>query len=420
VSRPLLITKVAILIFLLAILVLFDRGEHRLYGMAVFALLVGYYLYTELCIDFEQIRVRGLLALHIGVYLVLSTLLIHVTTGDEESFYWFVYLFPVIAAASHLRLLATLGVAALASLLFLGQTPRALLLDPHELAGELPELLTFCALLFVVGLLVQHYASQLRDQLQRQKELNERLLDNQATLKESLTRLELAEQSLRRQETLAALGEMSAGLAHEIRNPLGIISSSAQLLAIGSGRNRPADGDLLEVILEETRRLNGLVTDFLTFGRPPTPALATVSLDDEVARAVEHLQGVARQRGLTVRADLPAKPIAVSTDATMLQQVLLNLLLNAMDASQPGQTVTVQLRAIPSGGAEIAVSDQGCGIPAEHLARVFAPFFTTKEQGTGLGLANAARLVESFDGQLQVRSTPGRGSVFTITIPSAE
>jgi len=420
VSRTLLITKSAILVFLLIILFLFDRGEYQLHAVLVFALLVGYYLYTEHFLDIDQIRGHGLLALHIGIYLLLATLLIRVTTGDEESYYWFVYLFPVIAAASHLRLLATLSVAAISSLLFLSQVPRAMFLDPHQRAEELPELLVFCALLFVVGVLAQHYTSQLRSQLQRQKELNERLLDNQSSLKESLTRLELAEQNLRRQETLAALGEMSAGLAHEIRNPLGIISSSAQLLANGSSRGPAADGDLLEVIVEETRRLNGLVTDFLVFGRPPQPVLAHLRLGEEVARAVEHLQGLAHQRGLAVCAELPTEEVMALADANLLQQVLLNLLLNAMDASQPGQTVMVKLFATAGDGAEIAVCDQGFGIPAEHLVRIFAPFFTTKEHGTGLGLANAARLVESFGGQLQVQSTPGHGSTFSMIIPRAE
>jgi len=135
---------------------------------------------------------------------------------------------------------------------------------------------------------------------------------------------------------------------------------------------------------------------------------------------VDHLQGLARQRGLAVCAELPAEEITGLADTNLLQQVLLNLLLNAMDASQPEQRVTVKLNTSASGGAEIAVCDQGCGIPAEHLARIFAPFFTTKEHGTGLGLANAARLVESFGGQLRVRSTSGHGSIFTVIIPPAE
>jgi signal transduction histidine kinase len=418
--RPLFITKSAILVFLLVILFLFDRGEHQLHGILVFVLLVGYYLYAEHLLEVEQIRERGLLAVHIGLYLLLATLLVHVTTGDEESFYWFIYLFPVIAAASQLRLLATLLIAAASSLLFLSQVPRPMFHDPLKRVEELPELLVFCSLFFIVGVLVQHYASQQRTQLQRQKELNERLLDNQASLKESLARLELAEQSLRRQETLAELGEMSAGLAHEIRNPLGIISSSAQLLANGAGLGRPADADLLNVIVEETRRLNGMVTDFLTFGRPPTPVLDRLNLGDQLTRAVDHLQSLALQYGIVVRADLPETGVFASADADMLQQSLLNLLLNALDASQHSQTVTVKLSTTAAGNAEISVSDQGCGIPAEHLARIFTPFFTTKEHGTGLGLANAARLVESFGGQLLVQSTPGYGSTFTIVLPAVE
>ena len=419
-KRSLLINQNAILILLMALLFLLDRTEQQLHGALVFALLVGYYVYTERFVAIEQIRERGLLSAHIGVYLLLATLLVRVTTGDEESYFWFVYLFPVITAASHLRLPATLLVATVSSLLFFSQVPSSILFETEARAEELPELLVFCALLFVVGVLVQHYASQLRAQLQNLQELNRRLLDNQASLQESLARLEVAEQGLRRRETLAALGEMSAGLAHEIRNPLGIISSSAQLLGNRNGRGAAADADLIGIIIEETRRLNRLVSDFLTFGRPPAPVLARLDLGDEVVRAVEHVQGVAQQRGLKVRSELPTGEVCVNADAAMLQQVLPNLLLNALDASRPGGSVTVRLSAAAAGGAEIAVIDQGCGIPAEQLNKVFAPFFTTKEQGTGLGLANAARLVESFGGQLHLRSALGQGSTFTVVIPSLE
>ena len=419
-KRPPLIIQNAILMVLMALLFLLDRTEHQLHGALVFALLVGYYVYAEHWVAIEQIRERGLLAAHIGVYLLLATLLVRVTTGDEESFFWFVYLFAVITAASHLRLLATLLVATASSLLFLSQVPPAILFKPDAHAELLPEVLVICALLFVVGVLVQHYASQQRAQLESLQNLNRRLLDNQASLQESLARLEVAEQGLRRQETLAALGEMSAGLAHEIRNPLGIISSSAQLLGTRNSRSTTADADLLGIIIAETRRLNRLVSDFLTFGRPPEPVLARLDLGAEVAQAVEHVQGLAQQHGVTVRAELPAGEVSANADAAMLQQLLLNLLLNALDASRSGESITVRLTAAATGAAEIAVIDTGCGIPAELLSKVFTPFFTTKEQGAGLGLANAARLVESFGGQLQVQSTPGRGSVFTVVIPLAE
>jgi signal transduction histidine kinase len=415
-----LIIQNAILMLLMAVLFLLDRTEHQLHGALVFVLLVGYYVYTEHYVAIEQIRERGLLTAHIGVYLLLATLLVRVTTGDEESYFWFVYLFPVITAASHLRLLATLLVATASSLLFLSQVPSSILFEPGARAEELPELLVFCALLFVVGVLVQHYASQLRVQLQNLQELNRRLLDNQVSLQESLVRLELTEQDLRRQETLAALGEMSAGLAHEIRNPLGIISSSAQLLENRTDRGAAADADLIGIIIDETRRLNRLISDFLTFGRPPEPVLTRLDLGDEVKRAVEHVQGLAQQRGLTVRSELPAREVYAKADASMLQQVLLNLLLNALDASPPGETVTVQLTVAEDGGVEIAVIDKGCGIAAEQLSKVFAPFFTTKVQGTGLGLANAARLVESFGGRLHVQSALGQGTTFTVVIPPLE
>jgi signal transduction histidine kinase len=212
---------------------------------------------------------------------------------------------------------------------------------------------------------------------------------------------------------------MSAGIAHEIRNPLGIISSSAQLLGKRLAGTEPGVGQMLGIIQEETARLNGLITDFLAFGRPARPHRQPVEIGALVRKAVEHLQGMAQQRGVRVAAELPSAELPASVDPDMVQQVLLNLLLNALDATPAGGEVTVSLR-VEDGALRLEVRDTGCGIAEGSLSKIFNPFFTTKEKGTGLGLANAHRMVEAHGGEISVRSAPGRGSVFTVRLPLKE
>jgi signal transduction histidine kinase len=417
--RPISLAKSALLVLLLALLLLFNQGKDLVYGLFSFALLASYHLFTDSRFSSEQIRHTGLMALHIGVYLLLCTLVVWVTTEEEESVNWIIYLLPVAVAAASLSLKHTLTTCAVATVLFLSQVPPALFLDPAKRSEELPELLVFAITFFLVGVLIQSYSEQSRRQLARQQELNERLLENQAILKESLDRLNAAEETLRRQDRLAALGEMSAGIAHEIRNPLGVISSSAQLL--GKKIDDPAEGtrQLLDIIQEETIRLNGLITDFLTFGRPAQPVLCCIDLRTVSARAVEHIEGLARERSIQVVAELPETPMPASVDPDMIQQVLLNLLLNALEASRQEGVVTVRLQPADT-SLRLEVHDNGCGIPPENLSKIFNPFFTTKEKGTGLGLANAHRLIEMHGGSLTVSSSQEAGTTFCITLPRQE
>jgi len=407
------------LILLLVLLFLLDRGAHLLYGGISFSLLAAYHLLTDYRYPPEQIRAAGLMSVHITVYLLLGTLVIWATSGEEESPYWVIYLLPVAVAATNLGLRGMLLTCSVATGLFVSFVPTGVLFGSARQEENLIEIVISCLMYFVVGVLVQTFSAQSRRQLARQQELNESLLENQAILKESLNRLEAAEDNLRRQDRLAALGEMSAGIAHEIRNPLGVISSSAQLL--DRKLAEPASGirQLLDIIQEETTRLNGLITDFLSFGRPAPPALRPIDLQEAVLKAVEHVEGMARERSVGLVAELPEEPQSALADPDMLQQVLLNLLLNALEASREGGAVALRLHR--SGEALcLEVHDSGSGIPPENLSKIFNPFFTTKEKGTGLGLANAHRIIEMHGGTLGVSSEVGEGTTFRITLPRQE
>ncbi len=405
----------SVIVLLLALLILFAHGSYLLYGGISLSLLAGYHVLADHYYGVDQIRAAGLLIPHIAVYLALCAFVIWATTGEDESPYWVVYILPVAVAASSLRLPGTLVACLVASLLFLGQVPPVVYLDPTRFPEEIPELLLFCLTFFIVGVLLQTFSETNRRQLREQQRLNEKLLENQQALKESLARLEKAEEYLRRKERLAALGEMSAGLAHEIRNPLGILSSSAQLLGKRMGTPPEGVGALLDIIQEETTRLNSLINDFLTFGRPSAPSRRTCDLGALVRRVVDHVGAMAGQKGVTLTAqDIPS--VTALVDPDQIQQVLLNLLLNALDATESTGGIAVSM--VPTEETvRIDVIDTGEGIDPAVQSRIFDPFFTTKDKGTGLGLSNAYKIIESHGGELTVHSTPHAGSTFSITLP---
>jgi signal transduction histidine kinase len=418
--RPISLVQSGTLVLLLTLLLVFAKGPNLFYGGLSLALLALYHFLTDHWHTSLEIKAAGLLFWHLLIYLLLCTLVIWATTTvEEESLYWIVYLLPIAVAATNLGLFQTLLTCAAASLLYTALFPRPFFLNPELRAEEIPELVVFCLTFFLIGTLVQSFSEQRRLQTEDAEKLNRQLLDQQATLKESLQRLEAAEENLRRKERLAALGEISAGLAHEIRNPLGIISSSVQLLSQEEQFSASSGSDLLDIIQEETVRLNGLVTDFLLFGRPGQPNLRECDLGQIVERAVDHVWGMAEQKKAAIAARVPEQPLLAPVDPDMLRQVLLNLLLNAIDAVPPQGEIRVVLD-LGAKGPTIDVHNTGPAIPEEFQSRIFDPFFTTKDKGSGLGLANAYKIIESHGGELTVASSPGQGTSFVISLPLKE
>ncbi len=240
---------------------------------------------------------------------------------------------------------------------------------------------------------------------------NARLYDD---LRRSYAELARAQAQLVQRERLAALGEISAVVAHEVRNPLGVIFNS-----LGSLRRmlRP-EGDakmLLDIIGEEADRLNRIVGDLLDFARPSTPVLHPEPLDrllDEAVSAAlaENPVGIAVEK--QVQSGMPPVPL----DARLMRQAVLNVAVNAAQAMPKGGTLTVRAR-VDGAFAQVELSDTGPGVPEEVRHRVFEPFFTTRASGTGLGLAVVKRIVEGHRGEVSVSSAPGGGAVFTLRLP---
>jgi signal transduction histidine kinase len=373
-----------------------------------FALLLVYHLVGKRPGGRDPFRSPGIAALHLGIYLFLAALVVWTTTTPpEESIFWVVFLLPIMVAAFHTGLLATIAVAATATVIYFLSLPGPIeVLD--SVSDEFPEFVISAMVFFVVGLLVQFFSQEMRQQLEIQKDLNQ-------SLQESLEQLAAAEERLRRQDRLAALGEMAAGVAHEIRNPLGIISSSAQLLSRKEGRG---DGttELLHIIRAETDRLNSLVTDFMAFGRETVPQIRSCDVEELVSRVFERCQAMATEKNLTFVKPTAPVPLQAELDPDLMAQVLLNLCLNSLDATPSGGRVEA------SWGAQdhalfIEIHDTGDGIPADIQDKIFNPFFTTKDTGTGLGLANAFKFVQAHGGTLSFESSPGKGTTFRINLP---
>ena len=231
---------------------------------------------------------------------------------------------------------------------------------------------------------------------------------------QDLRELEALRQQLRQRDRLAAIGEMAATVAHEIRNPLGGIQGFAALLRRDIEVQDPK-ARLVEKILAGTRSLERVVNELLDYTRPVELDLKPVRCDELVDGALGYLD--LGNTAVTIATELPELTVVV--DAGKMRQVLLNILLNAQQGLNGAGKITVTAR---KSGRDIVISvaDTGCGIREEHLGRVFSPFFTTKEKGTGLGLAVAARIVESHGGSLSVESVSGRGAVFSIHLPRGE
>ncbi len=235
----------------------------------------------------------------------------------------------------------------------------------------------------------------------------------------SLTAKRRLEEQVQRAERLALAGELAAGLAHEIRNPMMAVKGFAQLLR---EEITPAEQrEYSDIIIRETGRMNRLIEELLTFARPPAAGVGPADINTVVADSLLLIEPkAARSRIELVRSLAPALP-RVNVDSERLKQVLINVLINASQAVDHDGEIRASTYFEPDDGTvRVSVADTGVGISPENIAKLFDPFFTTKEGGTGLGLSVAGRLMESWGGKILVDSTLGRGSVFTLVLPALE
>lgn len=237
------------------------------------------------------------------------------------------------------------------------------------------------------------------------------------TLKD-LTELKNMELALKRSDRLAALGEISARMAHEIRNPLTAISGSVQLLAEQGGLQEH-ETRLLNIVMRESDRLNGLITDFLAYARPRPPQKEKVNLNGIISDLLSLISADQRFSSTVFELSVP-QGIELEVDKGQLQQVFLNLLQNAADAMPDGGPVKIDAKRVDSGNSSmvrIMISDQGTGMDEEAMQHIFEPFWTTKINGTGLGLATVYRIVEGHGGSIKVDRCHGGGTEIMFLLP---
>jgi len=225
----------------------------------------------------------------------------------------------------------------------------------------------------------------------------------------SSNELQRMSEHVKRMEKMASLGEMAAGLAHEIKNPLASLSGSIQVLR-EENRYDPEHDNLMRIVLRETDRLTSLVSDFLLFAKPPAGKRESIRLDEAINEILELFQkNSAIQEHLTIERNL-IPDIFVEVDPVHLRQVLWNLLLNGAEAIEREGRITVQMVNQKNRWIQIVLTDNGAGISAENVDAIFDPFYTTKNSGTGLGLSIVYRILEYYGSRLDVDSTEGQGT----------
>lgn len=349
--------------------------------------------------------------------ILLSSLLVAHTGGGVSinSSYYPIYYLPVITAAIYFGPLGTLLWTALASAAYCSYLIPAL--QEYELtsSGKV-ELAIRILFFFFAAILVNQFALENRRRLKESQMLSE-------TLADSNRKLTQAREEARRSERLAALGQLSAGLAHEIRNPLGVIKGSAEMLSQKVQGSSPLAEELAGYISSEVNRLNALVARFLDFARPSRLQLQPVSAPELVDRALESVQAQFPAAGIAVERDYAEGLPEVLADERLCEQVFVNLICNAYEAMNGGGGGKLKLSISPAAvengpGVTVEVEDSGPGVPGELREQIFNPFFTSKENGVGLGLSIVAKIVDDHRGSIRLKSAPGEGARFQVFLPA--
>ena len=264
----------------------------------------------------------------------------------------------------------------------------------------------------VTGLLSQRAQDRTAELQKTAKGLEE----SYRKLRDQSERIIVIEEQLRGAEKLSTLGEMAAVLAHEIRNPLGSIRGTAEIL---KDDYRPGDPkyEFIEIQIKEAERLNRVVEDFLQMARPQPSDMQPCPVQEELETIVTLVSNDARQRQVELVLLAPSYPVIVRADGEKLRQAFLNLVINALQATPAEGKVTISTEVQGKSMCEIRFRDTGAGIDAATLDHIFEPFFTTKPDGSGLGLVITRKIIESHNGTLQVESLPGHGTTVTVRLP---
>jgi two-component system, NtrC family, sensor histidine kinase HydH len=363
---------------------------------------------------FVQLTGKAGPPLAVLIKIVLATVLIN-HTGEGaaiNSDYYPIYYLPVMTAAMYFGPLGTLlwtlaASAAYSSYLY--QASQHFTITADSISQLAMRLLFF----FFVAMTVNRFVVQYRLQVSRYQEVSENLEETNRSLK-------LAQEEARRAERLAALGQLSAGLAHEIRNPLGVIKGSAEILTQKLENSDPLAKELSGYIYTEVNRVSALVSRFLDFARPSQLALAPTDLADLVERCLKTVSEQGGCAGVKVEREFALGLPRVMLDQDLCEQVFINLLMNACEAMDHGGELKIRIQATPEeSGVMVEIEDNGPGVPPELKEQIFNPFVSTKKTGVGLGLAIVSKIVDAHGGSVKLISPAHQGACFRVTFPVA-
>ena len=335
---------------------------------------------------------------------ILLAILMSQLTSREDTQYFVIMAVPILVAAFRLTFVPMLTVIVIIDCINFYWVWHYAQLRLRTPVSEYFEAGTVSLIYAVVGVLVWLLVNQLH-----QKE---------ARLSASLVALESAKERLVQEERLAAVGRLASGIAHEIRNPVSTIVSALST-ARGSAMGTSEREEMFEIAAMESRRLERLTTDFLTYARPRSPQKAPSSLDDTLGYVAEACRPRANERWVSMHAH-SSGGLTAEIDASYVQQALVDLVMNAVEASSPNGTVDLRAGAYMDGSTRIEIENSGPCIPPDSVARIFEPFFTTKAQGTGLGLAIARNIARAHGGDLVLSANEAGRVCFTLTFPPTQ
>ena len=350
------------------------------------------------------------------IKILLSTLLLdHTGELAINSPYYPIYFVPVITAAIYFGTVATLFWTALASLAYLSLLFLAL--QQYELTSEGAYALAIRILFFfLAAIVVNQFAVENRRQIRQYRALSN-------TLEETNQQLRRAEAEARRAERLAALGQLSAGLAHEIRNPLGIIKGSAEMLSEKLHEAQPLESELAGYISSEVNRLNALVARFLDFARPQNLVLHAENISEILDRALASAQAQSPHPNVQIERRYASNLPEIPADEQLCERAFANLILNAFEAMNGSEgllRLSISRESFHGApGVGVLVEDTGPGVPAGSREQIFNPFFTSKKEGVGLGLAIVAKIVDDHRGWIRLEEHSGPGARFHVFLPAA-
>ena len=358
--------------------------------------------------------------LKIGTLVILIAIVtyLHYSTSTALP-YWHevfktLYFIPIILTAFWFDLLGALITSLSISLIYL---PHVIFQWGGNLSYNSSRALII--LLYNVGAFVTGYLAQLeKKERQRYQEAARELDQSYGKLKEQSDQLRLIEEKLRQTERLSTLGELTASLAHEVRNPLGSIKGVAEILAdeyAESGKNR----EFVEILQKEVARLDEVVANYLNFARTNRVQMKPVDLSEVLQSTLALLRVKMGRAEIKTEVQVPTKPIEILGDEHLLREALLNLILNAIAAMPHGGTLRIRFETNKN-SVLLFLRDSGVGIPESKMKEIFRPFFTTRKSGTGLGLPISKRIIEKHGGTLQIESREGEGTEVKISLPAKE